>query len=75
MTPSLMSDNVRRYSMEDTTMTKHTLVEQVVALAANVQSQHQQSMINELKNNGLLNPPKFNLAYGPISFSTVENKQ
>ncbi|HEM6817631.1 TPA: hypothetical protein U2I16_004522 [Citrobacter koseri] len=56
-------------------MTTRTLVEQVVALAANVQSQHQQSMINDLKNNGLLNPPKFDLAYGPISFSTVENKQ
>lgn len=63
------------HDMEDAIMTTRTLVEQVVALAANVQSQHQQSMINDLKNSGLLNPPKFNLAYGPISFSTAENKQ
>jgi len=45
-----------------------SLSEQVAALANKVQSQKQHAMINELKDKGLLNPPTFNLAYGPVSF-------
>lgn len=55
-------------------MTKPSLAEQVVSLATLVQSQRQQNMINELKNQGLLNAPSYNLAYGSVSFSNSQKK-
>lgn len=52
--------------------TQTSLVEKVAELAEYVSSQQQKTMINELKNNGLLTPPQFKLAYGPVSFSNQQ---
>lgn len=55
-------------------MSKLTLAEQVASLAAHVCSERQKAMIEDLKNNGLLPQPTFNLAYGPVSFVNVQNR-
>ena len=56
-------------------MSKLNLAEQVASLAAQVCSERQKAMIEELKNNGLLPQPTFNLAYGPVSFVNSQNRQ
>ncbi|HAT2211183.1 TPA: hypothetical protein I8438_003093 [Serratia marcescens] len=54
---------------------KRSLLEQVVAIGSQVKSDTQLAMIKELKDNGLLVTPTFNLAYGPLSFAAPQNKQ
>lgn len=56
-------------------MSKQTIEEQVVNLTERVSSQQQMKMINDLKDKGLLNTPKYNLAYGAPSFSNVQTSQ
>lgn len=56
-------------------MSESTLSEKVVSLSALVCSERQKAMIDDLKNNGLLPQPTFNLAYGPVSFLNTQNKQ
>ncbi|STQ59985.1 Uncharacterised protein [Pseudescherichia vulneris] len=56
-------------------MPNSSLIEQVISLSTLVRSQHQKSMINDLKNKRLLNPPKFDLAYGPVSSVSNQTKR
>ncbi|HBM0954962.1 MULTISPECIES: hypothetical protein [Enterobacter] len=56
-------------------MSKPTLAEQVATLTTQVCSERQKAMIEDLKNNGLLPQPTFNLAYGPVSFLNTQDRQ
>lgn len=59
----------------DRIMSKPTLAEQVATITTQVCSERQKAMIEDLKNNGLLPQPTFNLAYGPVSFLNTQDRQ
>lgn len=61
--------------MGNNNMPNSRLIEQVISLSAMVCSPRQKSMINDLKSKNLLNTPKFNLAYGPVSSVSGQNKR
>ncbi len=57
------------------TTVQTSLADQVATLISQVRSQQQLTMVNDLKSNGLLVVPKFNLAYGPVSFANQQNRK